>query len=124
MSRAAWTVPLLLVALACGVTKDDGTDRDDDTAADSGTETGDDSGEVGELPPTGEGLYAVHCERCHGADGDGTDDGPELGAGVGRHSDGQLVNTILNGEGDMPAIGVTDDEAQLIVDYLRELFAS
>jgi mono/diheme cytochrome c family protein len=39
-------------------------------------------------------------------------------------SDQQIIDVILNGAGrnEMPAIPVTEEEAQRIVDYMRESF--
>ena len=43
---------------------------------------------------------------------------------VNKHTDAQLIQVILNGHGTMPAIDVTEEEAQAILDYLRNvLFA-
>jgi mono/diheme cytochrome c family protein len=117
------TVLLLLLTLACGDTKDDDTESDD-TAADTGEYELEDDVDDDDEPLSGEELYAMHCASCHGATAEGTDDGPGLGHEVERHSDSDLVRVILDGDDDMPAIGVTEDEAQRIVDYLRELFPS
>jgi mono/diheme cytochrome c family protein len=113
-------VPLLLVAC-----KGDGT-------TDSLNETGivDDTSEsVDTAPPefTGVELYEINCASCHGIDGTGPENGPEDGTNleqeVERHTDAQLIGIILNGEGDMEPVDVTEDEAVKIVDYLRnELF--
>lgn len=66
----------------------------------------------------GETLYADHCAVCHAADGSGGT-GPNLsskvvGAGV--------VNTVLNGEGQMPSFSTLSD--QEVADLLAWLDAN
>ena len=39
-------------------------------------------------------------------------------------SDSQLIRIMQDGKEEMPAIEVTDTEAQAIVDWLRELFSA
>lgn len=123
---------LLLPLLACG--DKDGDDGDggsdsgvtDDGGADSGagtdggTDGSTDGGTVTEV--TGADLYADHCAVCHGEDARGTSSGPDLKREVENHNDDQIIRVILFGEDRMDPIDVTEDEAQMIVDYLRELF--
>jgi mono/diheme cytochrome c family protein len=66
----------------------------------------------------GESLYADHCAVCHAADGSGGS-GPNLsnkvvGAGV--------VNTVLNGAGEMPSFRTLSD--QEVADLLAWLDAN
>jgi len=83
---------------------------------------GGDTGDTAPPPPDGEALYAEHCASCHGDDGLGVEGlGPSLLREVERHTDDQLANTILTGDGTMPAIPVTEEEAYTIVAYLHEL---
>lgn len=71
---------------------------------------------------TGESLYFQYCSSCHGQDGTGGADAP----GVINHlddSDDKLIDIIINGFGRMPGISVTEEEARLIIDYMRIEFA-
>ena len=109
-------VPVLL--LAC---KSEGP-------TDSVNETGltEDTSEPVDTAPvelTGKELYEIHCTDCHGFDGRGTDTGPDLKPELEHHSDTKIMDVILNGDGDMNPVPVTEEEATRIVDYLRnELF--
>jgi|GEM_PF-4524883 len=99
-------------------TGDDGT-GDDGSGGDGsdGGATGDDGG-----APDGASLYATYCASCHGASGEGAASGPPLESEVNRHTDEELIAVIQEGDGSMPAIDVTDEEAQAIVDFMRTLF--
>lgn len=118
---------LLSIALtACTATPPDSapdtaadTGLGGDTSADTDTDTG-----VEEVL-TGAELYEAHCASCHGDDGRGVrNKGPDLTGEIGRMSDAQIIEIILNGKGrnEMPAIDVTEEEAQRIVDFMRESF--
>ena len=121
--------PLLLTLLlaACGGDKDTSTPTDthghgDDSAAgtdDSSAGTDDSSATT----PTGEDLYTTHCAACHGADAAGTANGPDLVREL-HHTDDDIIRVILNGKGDMAPVAITEEEAQLIVDYLRATFGT
>jgi cytochrome c6 len=75
-------------------------------------------------------LYASKCAACHGADGKGQ---TALGksnklndfasAAVQKQSDEELINTITNGKGKMPAYGKTlkPDQIKGLVAYIRGL---
>ncbi len=95
---------LLLGLAACG-----GRDPDDILALD-----GD--------PAAGAEVFASRCARCHGDDGRGTERGPDLAEEVPDASDEDLVDQIVNGGWDMPAIDVTDQEAADVLAFLRETF--
>lgn len=82
-----------------------------DTAGDSGTDPG----------PDGGALFASTCASCHGADGGGTGDGPDIVGEMGR-SDSSLLDIIQNGKSDMPGQDVTAAEAQAIIDWMRANF--
>ncbi len=76
-------------------------------------------------------LYtSAKCILCHGADGEGnTDMGkasetPSLGApNILKMSTADLVNSVKNGNGDMPAYGkkLTDDQINELVAYIQTL---
>jgi cytochrome c551 len=103
----------LTLALACG-------DKSDDTG--SSTDTSSDGGSDGASGLDGASLYSSNCSGCHGSDGTNGSGGPSLADEVPGKSDAELIEIMQNGEGSMPPIGVADDEAQAIVDYLRGLF--
>jgi mono/diheme cytochrome c family protein len=79
----------------------------------------------------GKRLYGLHCEKCHGAKGDGKGEkAAELSeeptdftrAGeMSRMADGELFVPIMEGKKPMPAFRdkVSDEEAWQIVDYVR-----
>jgi len=72
---------------------------------------------------TGRDLYTMGCSFCHGLDLAGTDIAPALGPGsdAEEESDSRLARRIREGEDEMPAFGniLTDDQIQLLVDYIR-----
>ena len=70
---------------------------------------------------TGEDLYRLHCGACHGEQGEGTDQGPEL-SHTSHKPDDKILSVILEGKGDMEPVDVSEEEAQAIVDHLRVLF--
>ena len=132
-----------LLSAGCGSTVDTGstaadadTDSDSDTDADAdadsdtdsdGDSDGDsdaDSDSDTDADLDGEQLFLDNCQECHGADGRGTRKGPDLKREIPQLDDAEIVDIILNGKGrnEMPAIEVTEAEAQAIVDYLRTLF--
>lgn len=137
MSR--WPALFLLASLiACGDKDDDDTGGTGDGGAtdggtmdggtdggsgDGGTGDGGTAGDGGDTEASGAELYDMHCQVCHGSDGRGTPDGPDLAREVENHDDAFLVTVILEGKGDMEPVDVTPDQAQRIVDYLRELLA-
>lgn len=69
-------------------------------------------------------LYAENCAEFHGAKGHGTGSGPNLTFEVQSHTDEQIIAVMLNGKKDMPAVEVAEEQAQMIVDHLHELFGS
>jgi putative heme-binding domain-containing protein len=75
----------------------------------------------------GERAFGMTCVACHGPDGD-LIAGIDLGRGLFRraYSDDELVGIILNGIPDTPMPpnpGMSRDQAERIVAYLRELAA-
>jgi mono/diheme cytochrome c family protein len=67
---------------------------------------------------TGDELFASRCASCHGDSGQGLGDAPALGDVVPGKDQAGVEYIILNGEGDMSAVGVTADEATLIAEYV------
>ena len=69
---------------------------------------------------TGEEIYTARCSACHLDDFSGRA-GPSLKmADVVNMPDSYWLQTILNGKGSMPAVRITEEQAQLVIDYVRE----
>lgn len=79
----------------------------------------------------GASLYAQACARCHGTDLKGTDQGPPFLHAFyvpGHHADEAFLIAIRRGArahhwnfGDMPPVeGLTDQQAQSIIAFIRE----
>jgi len=69
---------------------------------------------------TGEEVYEARCSACHGADLEGRV-GPALDADSSSASmpNSYWVQTITMGKGSMPAQRLTDNEVQLVIDYIK-----
>jgi len=69
---------------------------------------------------TGEDVYEARCSACHGADLEGRV-GPALDAESSSASmpDSYWIQTITIGKGSMPAQRLTDNEVQLVIDYIK-----
>ncbi len=67
-------------------------------------------------------IWAADCESCHGADGLGTELGPDL-IGELHHGDEQFLTWILDGkDGEMPAFpDYTDQEAADVLEHIHVL---
>lgn len=118
--RTASVVVALLASGALVACSDDGDEASSGTTAATGA--GSASGEV---------LYAENCASCHGADLRGTDKGPPHLDPVyapGHHGDDSFRQAIASGSvahhwdfGDMPPVeGLTDDEVDAIIAFVRE----
>jgi mono/diheme cytochrome c family protein len=72
----------------------------------------------------GEITFAAVCAACHGSDGLGTAAGPSLGERVPSRSDEDLLQSILQGRGDMPAWqeNFVDSEFADLFAFLRATF--
>jgi len=70
-------------------------------------------------PAAGANVYAANCASCHGVNGEGGT-GPAL-AGEAEET-AELEDIILNGEGEMPAIPLEDQELADVIAYLQETF--
>lgn len=77
-------------------------------------------------------LFKSHCQKCHGANGVGTDRGPPLIHVIyepNHHSDGSFYHAVAKGVtqhhwpyGNMPALpDVRREDAAKIICYVREL---
>ena len=84
----------------------------------TGTATGGTA--TGGSAPDGKELYLLKCSACHGETGEGVA-APSIVSELAR-SDAALIDVILNGDGSMPPIFVTPEEAQAIVDHMRATF--
>jgi cytochrome c551 len=111
-----WTLAALAgtVLIGCG-------DKDDDSGATDGTDGGSLS--------TGEDLYAANCTVCHGDAGLGEEETGFTGASDltvrgAEMTETEIVDVILNGDGGMPAIAVTEAEASDIAAYVKANFGS
>jgi mono/diheme cytochrome c family protein len=65
-------------------------------------------------------FHTKGCEHCHGADGIGTDKGPDLTTVGKRRKKPQIEHQIVAGGNGMPAFGeaLQPDEVKLLVDFL------
>ncbi len=106
MTALLFALPLLA---ACG-------DKDDTASGDDTAASGDDGGGGSDLD--GEALYATYCSACHGTSGEGGY-GPALDGEFEEKSDEQIVDIILNGDGSMAPVAVSEDEAYAIVEWYR-----
>ena len=70
-------------------------------------------------PAEGANVYAANCASCHGVNGEGGV-GPAL-AGEAEET-AELEDIILNGEGEMPAIPLEDQELADVIAYLQQTF--
>lgn len=109
-----WVSVLFVLGLfGCGDKEEEGTDSGG--ASDGGS---DGAGEVGS--EDGAALFATYCAGCHGADATGGV-GPNLLDEVEAGEEEEAISVILEGDGSMPAIPVTEAEAAAIVDYVLSL---
>lgn len=81
---------------------------------------------------SGKALFMANCQRCHGANGAGSDQGPPLVHKIyepGHHGDISFQRAAEFGVkahhwrfGDMPPVpGISADQVALVVRYVREL---
>jgi cytochrome c oxidase cbb3-type subunit 3 len=76
----------------------------------------------------GNGLFGVHCRACHGADLRGGDQGgPNLlrSDTVLNDQAGELITpVIMGGQGAMPPIRVTPEDARALAEYIHSVTAT
>lgn len=70
----------------------------------------------------GAALFSSRCAVCHGDDGSGGSQGVNIADHVPYHSDEDLVELLAEGEGRMPAPGLSDQEIADVLAYLRATF--
>ena len=101
-------------------------------ASTMGSKIADTSGQIPKRPERGAQLHAIKCAGCHGPSASGSDKGPPLVHRIyepGHHGDASFYRAIRQGVlshhwsfGDMPPVpGVTDDQINQIVAYVRAL---
>lgn len=73
----------------------------------------------GEVELDGETIFANSCSSCHGADLSGGM-GPDLTKIGNDLSAEEIAEIVINGQGDMPAISVSQEEADTIAEWLSE----
>ena len=74
-------------------------------------------------------LFKSKCQMCHGADGKGTPTGTKMGArdwhsaDVQKMTDQQVIDTITNGKGKMPAYKdkLSADQIKSLAAYVKAL---
>ena len=109
-----------LALFACGDSEKNSEDentQDENTQEDTEQE---DTEETEDEALNGEALYFMHCQSCHGDVGQGGSE--QAIAHELHHSDEDLIDVILNGDGDMAPVDVSPEEAQAIVDHMRSVF--
>lgn len=67
----------------------------------------------------GENLYFANCGSCHGPDGSGGTGGPNIRLKIPGETDDELLEIIIEGKDNMPAISITEAEARAIIAYVR-----
>lgn len=118
--------------MSAGETQDLGGEADMAAAVDMMAEVDMAPPEVDMTPLTplerGEQLFQTYCAPCHCATAMGgmgpnliEEISEELGKDPRAEVRGDILKTIANGDGAMPAIGVSSEEAGLIADYLLSI---
>ena len=69
---------------------------------------------------TGKEIYTARCSACHQEYFSGRV-GPSLKmANVLKKPDSYWLQTILKGKGSMPAVRITEEQAHIVIDYIRD----
>ncbi|WP_027955068.1 MULTISPECIES: cytochrome c551 [Halobacillus] len=110
----AMMLGLILILAACGGGEES---SDEDTNEETTEEQSDSSSEDTVDAAAAEEVYQNNCATCHGGDLEGAM-GPALTEVGGKYSADEIVNIIKNGKGQMPAQGVSDEDAQLVAGWL------
>ena len=83
---------------------------------------GSDSGSAEADTAAGAQLFTSNCTAyCHGSDGD-SGSAPDLSERVPTLSDDELRSLWESGQGYMPAVPLSDEEASDLIAYLRQTF--
>ncbi|MEM9458924.1 MAG: c-type cytochrome [Myxococcota bacterium] len=107
------TLPAMLTTFACDSDEGGGGDRNASIKA----LTGDVS--AGETVFSGSGCNST---ACHGADGDSGPSAPRLTDVVGMRTDDELINSVLDGRGNMPPQSLEDQQMADVLAWLRDSF--
>lgn len=82
--------------------------------------------EIEGIAACGQPTFVTYCGGCHGDDGRGregqTESGPDLSEHVPAHTDAELLVTLIAGQGEMPASGLSNDKLAHVLAWLREEF--
>lgn len=74
-------------------------------------------------PDCGYYTYSQSCTDCHGANGEGTPSGQQLVGHIDGHPDSDLIRSIVEGEGSMPAYdNMHPQNVADVVAYMRREF--
>ena len=96
-------------------------DTDEGECADpEGTEFADPNSLEGRID-CGEDVYFSSCASCHGADGGGAS-GPALMGLINQLQDSYITESILGGQGNMPAINISPQQVADVIAYIRDRF--
>ncbi len=107
MRTTAWLLVGLTTVVACG--GEGGEDRVDDILALDGDAA------------AGDAVYAAECSACHGAAGEGGS-GPAMSEVAGEGA-AEIVEVVLNGDGDMPAFPeIPDQDIADLVAYILDTY--
>ena len=98
---------------------DNGGNNGGDNGGNNGGNNGGDNGGNSGGDLSGGDLYVQNCKSCHGKDGEGSSSAPQLAGEINTLTDSELTDIIMNGTGTMPAPGLSESEAQTLVDWLR-----
>lgn len=74
----------------------------------------------GEVSDDPEAIYASSCASCHGQDLSGVA-GPELTTVGSKLSADEISDIIVNGQGTMPGGLVSNEEADILAEWLSEM---
>ena len=97
------------------LTEDDCIPTDETVNEDPNTLTG--------IADCGYYTYSRTCAGCHGDDGMGTPNGQQLVGHIDGHPDSDLIDSIVNGEGSMPAYDMMHPQTVAdVVAYMRREF--
>ena len=72
---------------------------------------------------SGQAVYEARCSACHGPNLEGRV-GPALDANSPSASmpDSYWIQTITKGKGSMPAQRLTDNEVELVIEYIKSKY--
>lgn len=70
----------------------------------------------------GADFWTESCSGCHGANGEGTASGQQLQGHIAGHTDADLIRSIVEGEGTMPAYDT--EHPQMIADVVAFMRAN